>query len=98
MVFTVQEIKEKTVPVAKEYNLLKLWLFGSHAKGEATNNSDIDLLYSGELSGLIQYSSLVRRLEKIFNCHVDLVSTNINNEKFLNRIKEYGVLLYEKEK
>jgi len=97
MIYTIQEIKEKSVPIAQEYNLLKLWLFGSYAKGEACKDSDIDLLYSGELTGLLQYSSLVRRLEEIFGCHVDLVSTNINNKKFLNRIKKYGVLLYEKE-
>lgn len=98
MIYSIEEIKEKSVPIAQEYNLLSLFLFGSYAKGEANEESDIDLLYSGELTGLLQYSSLVRRLENIFGCHVDLVSTNIDNEKFLKRIKKYGVLLYEKEK
>ena len=96
MVYSIDEIREKSGPIAQEYNLLSLFLFGSYAKGEATEDSDIDFLYSGELTGLIQYSSLVRKLESIFGCHVDLVSTNIDNPKFLNRIKKYGVLLYEK--
>ena len=96
MLYSIDEIKKKTVPIAQEYNLLRLCLFGSYAKGEANEDSDIDLLYHGELTGLIQYSSLVRKLERCFGCHVDLVSTNINNKEFLDRIKEYGVLLYER--
>ena len=96
MIYTIDEIKEKSVPIAKEYNLLTLYLFGSYAKGEANEDSDIDFLYDGELTGLIQYSSLVRKLEKVFNCHVDLVSSNIDNKKFLNKIKKCGILLYEK--
>ena len=54
MIYTIQEIKEKSVPIAQEYNLLKLWLFGSYATGEANNDSDIDLLYSGELIGFFK--------------------------------------------
>ena len=96
MIYTIEEIKEKSIPIAKEYNLLSLSLFGSYAKGEANEESDIDFLYTGELSGLLQYSSLVRRLEKLFDCHVDLVSMNINNKNFLNRIQQERVLLYEK--
>ncbi len=96
MIYTIDEIKEKSVPIAKGYNLLTLYLFGSYAKGEANEDSDIDFLYDGELTGLIQYSSLVRKLEKVFNCHVDLVSSNIDNKKFLNKIKKCGILLYEK--
>lgn len=94
MVYTIEEIKEKSIPVAQEYNLFSLCLFGSYAKGEANEESDIDFLYSGELTGLLQYSALVRRFEDIFGCHVDLVSTNIDNKNFLNRIKNYGVLLF----
>ncbi|RAP44923.1 MAG: hypothetical protein BZ135_07130 [Methanosphaera sp. rholeuAM6] len=98
MVYSIEEIKEKTIPIAKEYGLISLYLFGSYIKGVADEDSYIDLLYDGELTGLLQYSSLVRKLESILGCPVDLVSTNSNNKKLLHNIKKDGVLLYEKER
>ena len=94
MVYTFEEIKQKVTPIADEYGLFSLILFGSYARGEAAEESD--LVYDGKLTGLMQYSSLVRKLESIFGCHVDLVSTNNNNKKFLKSILEEGVLIYEK--
>lgn len=96
MIYTFEEIKEKATPIAEEYGLFNLILFGSYARGEADEESDIDLVYDGKLTGLMQYSSLVRKLESIFGCHVDLVSTNINNKKFLKSILKEGILIYEK--
>lgn len=96
MVYTFEEIKAKATPIAQEYGLLSLILFGSYARGEANDESDLDFVYHGELKGLLQYSSLVRKLENIFDCHVDLVSTNINNKKFLKKILEEGIMIYEK--
>ncbi len=40
---TIEEIKEKMVPILKNYPVNKAILFGSYAKGKATNRSDIDL-------------------------------------------------------
>lgn len=96
MVYTFEEIKAKATPIAQEYGLLSLILFGSYARGEANDESDLDFVYNGELKGLLQYYSLVRKLENIFDCHVDLVSTNINNKKFLKKILEEGIMIYEK--
>lgn len=42
--YTVEEIKYRISPVAKEYGLSAVYLFGSYARGEATSDSDIDLL------------------------------------------------------
>ena len=97
MIYTIEEIKEKAVPIVKEYGVNSLSLFGSYAKGDATEDSDIDFYFDDDdLKGLLQYTALVRRLEEVFDCHVDLVSTGIDNEKFLNKIRKYGVLLYER--
>jgi len=38
----------------------------------------------------------VEDLEEIFNCHVDVVSTGIEDKSFLNMIKKDEVLIYEK--
>ncbi len=41
---TVDELKKKILPVAKKHNIEEIYLFGSYARGEATIDSDIDLL------------------------------------------------------
>lgn len=40
MIYTIEEIKEKTIPIAKKYGIDSMSLFGSYARGEATENRD----------------------------------------------------------
>ena len=44
MIYTISEIRDLITPVAKKHNLKAVYLFGSYARGTATENSDIDLL------------------------------------------------------
>lgn len=44
-VLTLDEIRKKVAPIAKKYNLKAVFLFGSYARGQAREDSDIDLLY-----------------------------------------------------
>ena len=97
MPYTVDEIRQKTVPLAKHYGISRMSLFGSYARGEADEESDVDLVIDrGQLRGLIQYFSFVHDLEEQLNCHVDVVTTGIQDKDFLARITDEGVLLYEK--
>ncbi len=41
-VYTTNEIADKVRPIAEAYGIDKVYLFGSYARGEATENSDID--------------------------------------------------------
>ena len=95
--YTVEFIKEKTIPVAESYGIKSMSLFGSYARGEADDDSDVDLLIDkGDLQGLIQYISFVHELEDSLSCHVDVVTTGINDKEFLNKISGEEILLYEK--
>ena len=97
MIYTLDEIKQKAIPIAIEYGVNSMSLFGSYARGEATENSDIDFLIDrGNIKGLLDYMGFVQDLEDIFHCHVDVVSTGIKDKSFLNSIKREGVLIYEK--
>ena len=90
MPYTIDEIRKKTAPLAKQYGISKMSLFGSYARG------DVDLVIDrGRLRGLIQYFSFVHDLEENLNCHVDVVTTGIQDRDFLARITGEGVLLYE---
>ena len=97
MIYSIDEIKKRVIPIVCEYGINSISLFGSYAKGNANDGSDLDFVMDkGELRGLIQYISLVNDLEKEFGCHVDLISKGSSNKKFLNRIKKDEVLLYER--
>lgn len=97
MCYTINEIKEKTVPIAKRYKVADLSLFGSYARGEATDESDVDLcIQKGALRSLIQYFSLVKELEESLQCHVDLITTDIEDKEFLEKVMKERVILYER--
>ncbi|WP_074798441.1 nucleotidyltransferase family protein [Methanobrevibacter olleyae] len=99
MVVTVEDIQKRIIPIVMKYGINSISLFGSYAKGNANEDSDLDFVMDkGELRGLIQYMSLVEDLEEEFNCHVDLVSKGSSNKNFLNAIKKDEVLLYERER
>ena len=56
MIYTIEEIKEKTIPIAKKYGIDSMSLFGSYARGEATENSDVDFyIDKGDIKGLLDY-------------------------------------------
>lgn len=96
MPYTIDEIKEKANPLAKQYGVSRMSLFGSYARGEADDKSGIDLIIDrGRLKGLIQYFSFIHDLEEKLNCHVDVVTTGILDRDFLEHISGDGVLLYE---
>ena len=96
--YTIEEIKEKAIPIAKKYGVKTLWLFGSYARGEADAESDVDFLIDGgKMRGMIKYFGFVLDLEEIFKCHVDVVTTGISDKNFLAEIKNDEVLLYEEE-
>ena len=97
MCYTIEEIKEKTIPIAKAYGIRKMSLFGSYARGEATDESDVDLyIDKGYLKSLLQYFSFVDELERNLGCHVDVVTTGIEDKFFLDSICKEGILLYER--
>lgn len=93
--YTINEIKEKTIPIAKKFGVDELSLFGSYARNEQTENSDVDFfIESGELKGYFAYFDFVDDLEKTLNCHVDVIMNGIEDKDFENSIKKEKKVLY----
>ena len=44
MVYSIAEIQNKVLPIIQKYHIPAMYLFGSYARGEATDNSDLDFL------------------------------------------------------
>ena len=93
--YTIEKIREKVIPIAKKYGVKKISLFGSYARGEADEKSDLDFLIErGKIRGL-QYVGFILDLEDEFKCHVDVVIDGSSDKEFLAEIKNDGVMLYE---
>lgn len=95
MIFTIDDIKKRVIPIVIKYRVNTFSLFGSYARREANEDSDLDFVMDkGELKGL-QYVSLVQDLENEFNCPVNVISKGSSNKKFLDAISDEEILLYE---
>ena len=82
MRFTIDEIRETVAALARQYGALRVYLFGSYARGDADADSDIDLrIDKGSIRGM-QLGGLAVDLEEAFGLKVDLVSTGSLNRIF----------------
>ena len=80
---------------AEEYGAAKVSLFGSHARGEADESSDVDiLLEKGAIKGM-RVLDFQDELEQRLGRSVDVVTTAGASQRFLARIKPDEVVLYE---
>lgn len=74
----------------------KMGLFGSFARDEANEESDIDILISLHKPSLLKYSSISRQLEYIFGRKVDLVSeTAIHTDEFAKQLSKDVIYVSE---
>lgn len=86
MTYTINEIKEIIIPIAKMHGVKKICLFGSYAKETATEKSDIDFyIDKGKITDLIKYFELVNDLEEKLGCHVDIITTEIEDKNFFKQ-------------
>ncbi len=70
----LSELKLKMIPVLKKYHVTKAGIFGSVAKGLATDQSDIDILVELESTcGLLDFITMKLELEDLLDCKIDLV-------------------------
>lgn len=56
-----------------KYGLIRIGIFGSVARQDNTNNSDIDIIVKLEKPALSLMYDLKENLKKLFGCEVDLV-------------------------
>ena len=94
-VYTIDEIRSIVAPIAAAYDVGRIYLFGSYARGEATATSDIDLrVDKGRLKGLFALGALYADLEDSLGKQLDLLTTGSLDQKFLERIAQEEVLIY----
>lgn len=93
--FAIEELKKIISPIAKKYHISKVYLFGSYARGDCDEQSDVDLrIEKGELKGMFALCGFYTEVEEALNKKVDVLTTGSLEEKFLEEIKKEEVVLY----
>jgi uncharacterized protein len=74
-VLTVQQIKDTVTDYFKDKPVKRVYLFGSYARGEAKENSDVDLgiIMDDSRMSLWKFAGLALGLEERLNKKIDLV-------------------------
>ena len=94
-VLSIEDIKQICADVFALYHVEFCYLFGSYAKGKATEDSDVDLLVSAETSGLA-FFEMTERLRESLHKKVDLLDLKqlSNNENLLREVLKEGIKIY----
>ena len=58
--YTLSEIKTIVSRLAKQYGAERIYLFGSYARGDMTNSSDIDCELTREISAVFSWQGFAR--------------------------------------
>ena len=96
---TVEEIKQKLIPIFDKNNINKAVVFGSYAKNQARANSDIDLLIDADESVRgFKFFGILDEVITTLGTKVDLVVQRhlINGDLLDREIKMTGVVIYER--
>src|SRR3989344_1123038 len=74
----IERIKPKIIKILKRNNVSRAGIFGSYARGEQGENSDVDIVVDIEdkRMSLLGFIKLIRLLEEILKRKVDLVEYN----------------------
>lgn len=92
----LHDIQTTVSELGERYGADRIYLFGSYARGEANEASDIDLrIDRGNIRGWA-LGGLLLDLEEALQKKVDLLTTGSLQEDFLASIKNDEVLLYER--
>lgn len=95
---TIEKIKEIITPICKKYGVKRAYLFGSYARNEATEKSDVDIrIEFGKIRGLFQLSGFRLDLVEALGTEVDLLSVlpDPQFKRFRENLKRDEILLYE---
>lgn len=94
----ILQILRNYKPIAEsKYGLTRLGIFGSVARGEQTEDSDVDVYYEGRVPSLLTLDLIQSDLERLIGCHVDMVRLRENMNILLKeRIQKEG-LMYDNE-
>ena len=97
-IFSMEEIKDMVANAVSGRDIDRVILFGSYAKGEATEQSDIDLLvYGGKSLSAQSFFSFCGQLYMTSKLFKDIFDFNSLSEgsPWISQILREGLIIYE---
>ena len=92
----LSEIKNKISAVAQQYGIQKAYVFGSYARGDAVQDSDIDIcIEKGEIRTLFKFSGFCQDMEEALGNKIDVLTTAGMSSDFRNKVEKEMILVYE---
>lgn len=88
----LQILASQRESLMRQFSVASLSIFGSVARGEATEASDIDILveFNGPV-GLFAFIRLQQHLEELLGCKVDLVTPDALRQEMRERILKEAI-------
>lgn len=81
-------LKKHKPELIKKYNIRQIGVFGSYARGEEKQSSDLDIMVDFEKPIGLDFVTLAEELESVLSLKVDLVSVNAIKPRMMESIKE----------
>lgn len=94
-ILTIDQIREICGEIFKDYSVEYCYLFGSYAKGKATEKSDVDLLVAMPVDGM-KFFELIEVLREELKKKIDLldIAQLENNPTLVQEILRDGIKIY----
>ena len=106
MVYTLEELRDRVMPIGRKYQIPAMYLFGSYARNDATDKSDVDIIIDrdgSKIRGMFDMGGLYSDLCESLSKEVDLVTLQTLKQKstmertpwFVENVQKEMVTLYE---
>ena len=98
MILTTEHIKQTVADFFKKKPVKKVWLFGSYARGDADESSDVDVLVDIDHTFPVgwDYFCWKDELAHLLKKKVDVVSYGWENKKIKPFIDKDKYIIYER--
>lgn len=95
-VLELKDIAAEISRIAAAYGIIKAGIFGSYARGEASSESDIDLLleFNGVI-GLMRLGHLKSDLEETFGKKIDILQFCAINPLIRDHVLQEVIIIYD---
>ena len=89
----LQQHKTQIIEMTSAYGITNIRVFGSVVRGEAREDSDVDLLVTAPKNIGFRFYGIAHDIGKLLGCHVDIVSDKYINPLIAEHVLEEAVPL-----
>lgn len=95
-IYDLEYMKRIIIQVISTYDVDRAYIFGSYARGDRNENSDVDIRIDADKLRTFDLCGLTVRLERALEREVEVIPTDCMSKEFLDSIREEEVMVYER--